>query len=170
MIALSEPPAIIREATPSNVTFQQLRPVFYDQSFERLIDNDFRKLAPNFPTPLRQIRNKISQLHEWEEGWNGSDVAAPKKPAVNNAQIWIEAMYSDVLLTHKQWKEPHVAASEDGDVLLEWWNKDRGLSIYISEEDVTYIKDWGPNIVDEMEDGVVASSATRRQLWHWLMD
>jgi hypothetical protein len=162
MIAVAEPPAIIRKATPSTATFFGLRLPSYEAQEIRLV--------LNFGMPLTQIRDKISRLHEWEDGWNGYDVAAPKKLAVNQALRWIEEMYNDVHLTSKQWKEPHIAASEDGDVLLEWWNGNKGLSVYISEESVTYIKDWGPNILHEMEDGVVSSPAMRRQLWHWLMD
>lgn len=168
MIALAEPPAIIRKqnATQANIAFPGLRPSVYDNSLEKNCVGIFLNFAP----PLVQIRAKISRLHEWVEGWNGHDVAAPKKMAVNRALIWVQQMYSDVNLTTKQWQEPHVTASEDGDVLLEWWNGDKGLSIYISENSVSYLKDWGPNIAEEMEDGVVASSEKQRQLWHWLMD
>lgn len=123
----------------------------------------------NFRAPLLEVTDKISDLLTWPEGWNGYDVAAPKPDAVRHARSWITQMYIDVLQAGEEWHTPHVAADEDGDVMFEWWNAGKGLTIYVSEESAAYLIAWGTSMIDEMEDGEATTSDTRRRLWAWLM-
>jgi hypothetical protein len=106
----------------------------------------------------------------WLERWNAYDVAAPNPNAVRRAMLWIEQMYEDALALGEEWHSPHVAADEDGDVMFEWWNEDKALTVYVSENDVRYIKGWGLNIETEMEDGEATTPERRRMLWTWLLD
>lgn len=114
--------------------------------------------------------DKIVDLLTWPEGWNGYDVAAPNPNAVRHALSWIGYMYKDALTTGNEWREPHVTADEDGDVMFEWWNGEKGLTVYVSEEGASYIRDWGPNITSEMDDGEASTPESRRMLWAWLAD
>jgi hypothetical protein len=127
-------------------------------------------LHKNFHVPLWEVTEKVLGLLRWQEGWNGFDVAAPNHKAVTRAIPWIRDMYRDALKTGREWQDPHVTADEDGDVMFEWWNGERGLTIYISEESSSYIIDWGTNITSEMDDGEASTSEKRRELWSWLTD
>lgn len=111
----------------------------------------------------------ILDLLTWPEGWNGYEVDAPNPKAVSRAIPWIVQMYADALATGEEWHNPHVTADEDGDVMFEWWNDGKGLTIYVSEESITYLMAWGTSMIDEMEDGEATTSGSRRRLWAWLL-
>ncbi len=121
-------------------------------------------------SPLVKTIGKIIDLLTWPEGWNGNDVAAPNPNAVGHALSLIKDMYEDALATGEEWHNPHVTADEDGDVMFEWWNGGKGLTIYVSEGSVSYLIAWGTNMIDQMEDGEATTSETRRRLWAWLLD
>lgn len=63
--------------------------------------------------------------------------------------------------------QPHVTASVDGDVVLEWWVGSHKLTIYVSAERVDYVKVWGPDVDTEMVDGELKLADLPR-LWTWL--
>lgn len=69
-----------------------------------------------------------------------------------------------------QWKEnpPRVSATPEGEVVLEWWNDSRKISVYFSEDAATLLRIWGPNITTEMseEDPLVMEIAV--SAWKWL--
>lgn len=122
------------------------------------------------PADLVDTLGQIDVLKDLPEGWNGHDVAAPKIEAIQDATEWIEQMYEDVVRSELAWRKPHVAADENGDVTFEWWNGDKGLTIYVSANgSVSYLKDWGPDIVDDMEDGLVSTPEKRREMWAWFV-
>ena len=66
------------------------------------------------------------------------------------------------------WEEPLINRTCDEEIVLEWWNKNRKLTIYISENRIEYIKVWGPDIDNEMQDGLISSDDTLRELWEWI--
>lgn len=129
-----------------------------------------RALNKNFDTPLWEVTDQISELLRWPEGWNGYDVAAPNHRAVNHAYSWIRSMYEDALAAREDWRKPHVTADEDGDVMFEWWNGEKHLTVYVSEQEASYVTDWGLDITNEMDDGDASTPENRRRLWMWLTD
>lgn len=120
------------------------------------------------PDELRETMVELDALGNLLPGWNGYDVAAPKPGSILRAKKWIRKMYEDVARMEAPWQDPHVAADENGDVTFEWWSGNKGLTIYVAEQEVTYLKDWGSDIVTEMEDGLVSTAEQRRELWAWL--
>jgi hypothetical protein len=64
---------------------------------------------------------------------------------------------------------PHVTSSAEGEVVFEWWNDPRKLTVYCTAEDANYVKVWGPDMVTQMEDGDATSPAARQQLWKHLL-
>lgn len=110
------------------------------------------------PAELESTFADIDALQHLEAGWNGYDVAAPKIEAIHDATEWIKQMYGEVMRSGLAWRKPHVAADENGDVTFEWWNGDRGFTVYVSADgSVSYLKDWGLDMVNDMEDGPVSS-------------
>lgn len=114
--------------------------------------------------------HKVIELQTWGEGWDGYDAAALNHNALARALRWIRDMHYDALTTGEEWSAPHVALDEDGDIMFEWWNEDKALTIYVSEDEVSYIKGWGLNIETDMEDGEATTPERRRELWDWLMN
>ncbi len=122
------------------------------------------------PADLESTFADIDTLQKLDVGWNGYDVAAPKIEAIHDATDWIGQMYEDVMRAGLAWRKPHVAADEHGDVTFEWWNGDKGLTIYVSADGgVSYLRDWGLDVVEDMEDGPVSTSEERRELWAWFV-
>jgi hypothetical protein len=122
----------------------------------------------SLPADLESTYADIDTLKDLDAGWNGYDVAAPKIEAIHEATEWIGQLYDDVSRSGLAWRKPHVAADENGDVTFEWWNGDKGLTIYVTADgNISYLKDWGPDMVDDMEDGPLATSQERRDLWAW---
>lgn len=101
---------------------------------------------------------------------DGYDSEAPELNTIEDAASWIVQMYWDALETGRGWHKPHVTADEDGDIMFEWWNEDKALTIYVSEDSVSYIKGRGLDIENEMEDGEATTSEIRQALWAWLIN
>src|SRR5215216_5698675 len=70
---------------------------------------------------LAPTLRKIESLKRLGENWNGHDVAAPDPIAILKAIAWIQSAFDEVLNRGWVWHEPHISASEEGEVVLEWW-------------------------------------------------
>jgi hypothetical protein len=65
------------------------------------------------------------------------------------------------------WQDPHTSASEDGEIVLEWWHGIKRLTVYVGPHQSSYVKSWGPHLVNEMEDGLLPEDWVV-SLWAWL--
>ena len=133
-------------------------------------DGEPRPIYRNFGEPHRKTGEEIISLSSWPEGWNGYDAAAPSPEAIRHALSWIEDLYEDTLTLDRRWIAPHVVADADGNVVLEWWEGRKKLTIYVHPDTVEYIKVWGPDIFSDMEDGEVEGTEDHRALWRWLTE
>jgi hypothetical protein len=113
---------------------------------------------------------ELGALSSWREGWNGYDAAPPNREALYRVSLWIEELHEDALTTGRGWRDPHVVADAHGNVVLEWWEGRKKLTIYIHPKAVEYVKVWGPDIFSDMEDGEVGGIKDRRALWSWLTE
>ena len=84
-----------------------------------------------------------------------------------NAVIWLIKLRRIAQLRGYWWQEPLVNFSED-EVVFEWWHGQRKVTVYISGGSAEYVRIWGPNIDQDMEDGVANTSATIEKLWQWI--
>lgn len=64
--------------------------------------------------------------------------------------------------------EPNVTTSPEGRIVFEWWNMERKLTIYVGDEGYEYIKVWGSDMDDEMEDGFARNLLEIYPLLSWL--
>lgn len=133
-------------------------------------DGEPRPIYRNFGEPHWRTKIEIAALLSWPEGWNGYDAVAPNPEAVRQAYSWIEAFYEDTLTADKGWIAPHVVADAHGNVVLEWWEGRKKLTIYVHPETVEYVKVWGPDIFSDMEDGEIEGAEDHRALWRWLTE
>jgi hypothetical protein len=118
---------------------------------------------------ILSVLEEIKKLSTWSNGWNGYDALAPKHEAIEYASRWIELFYREILDLPLDWVEPNVTASAEGEVVFDWWNDIKSLTIYIGNQSVEYLKAWGADMNTEMENGSVNSPAICRALWKWLM-
>ena len=86
----------------------------------------------------------------------------------HRSRFWIsEAKFlaSEVKLP---WMEPlinHV----DEEISFEWWSSSKKLTIYMSDSSIEFIRVWGPNIKNEMDDGEIRNPFHFVVLWQWLI-
>ncbi|OGR11132.1 MAG: hypothetical protein A2341_12125 [Deltaproteobacteria bacterium RIFOXYB12_FULL_58_9] len=112
---------------------------------------------------LRQIRS----LSRRASNWDTHGAVAVDSGGIENAQSWLRKAIEAV--GEKQWAEPLVTASADGDVVLEWWGAgQKKLTIYVAAQLVEYVRVWGKDIHEEMDDGQVEDPASFVSLWQWL--
>ena len=91
------------------------------------------------------------------ENWDGHGSARPNEHAVERARQLLEDAFRESTATG-WWQSPHISASEDGEIVFEWWNGVRKLTIYVGAEQSTFLKSWGPHVVEDMEDGVLTQT------------
>ncbi len=130
-----------------------------------------RPIYENFRTPLDETLDDIDALLTWPEEWDGYQVA-PSGDAVGHARSWITSLYEEVEYASTgswEWIDPLVVADAHRNVVFEWWEERRKLTVYVTPTGVEYVKVWGPDIFSEMEDGDVKGAEDRRKLWRWLM-
>jgi hypothetical protein len=112
---------------------------------------------------------KIYSLLTLPDGWNGYDGCAPKHSAVKRAYHWVNLLYHEVTSSGQKWLDPNVTANGEGEVVFEWWQGSKKLTIYIGDQSAEYIKVWGPDINTNMDDGQADSPDMHGSLWKWLM-
>jgi len=82
---------------------------------------------------------------------------------------WLKLLRTSVVLDKMWWREPLVNLSIDSEIVFEWWHENKKLTVYVLGNNVEYIKVWGTDIDNEMEDGSVTSSPALTDLWKWLI-
>lgn len=82
---------------------------------------------------------------------------------------WLEKLRTIAIAKKMWWCEPLVNLSIDSEIVFEWWYESKKLTVYILGNTAEYIKVWGADIDNEMEDGLVTSSAEITNLWKWLV-
>lgn len=67
------------------------------------------------------------------------------------------------------WDEPLGNVSFDKEIVLEWWHKEKKLTIYISSNSIDFVKVWGPDMDNEMEYNTMSLKMEELKfLWQWL--
>jgi hypothetical protein len=69
-----------------------------------------------------------------------------------------------------QWREPAVAHEEyNNTVEISWWRADKALIFTVAPSSpIAFLQVWGPDMQNEMEDGVSPSGDDLLALWQWL--
>lgn len=116
---------------------------------------------------LYQERGRINALGNLADNWDSFGSAKPNPASIQNALVQIESLYQSATSTGLPWIEPHISASEIGDVVFEWWCNDHKLTVYVGPDSLEYIQVWGLDIVNEMSDGIIQGNIFQI-LWQWL--
>lgn len=110
---------------------------------------------------------QIDSLSSLPHNWDGHGSVKPDAHSVERARQLLEEAFRNSQAVG--WQSPYISASENGEIVLEWWNGVRKLTIYVGPERSTYLKSWGPHVVDEMVDGVLEENWDPL-LWSWLFE
>lgn len=128
-----------------------------DEFQNRYLINDFA---------LSSAKETLWALKSRKRNWDFCDSEAPQVASIAFADELLDQFYA-ASRDSGLWIDPHFSSSEIGVVTLEWWFDERKLTVYADQQETLYIKVWGADIDNEMEDGVV-SEQNRLCLWQWL--
>ncbi len=121
------------------------------------------------PADLVNALEEIDALKDLPAGWNGYGAAAPNPTAVRKAKSLLEHICEDAIATSGTWFAPSIIADAFGNVVFEWWEDGRKLTVYVTPTVAEYVKVWGPDMFSDMEDGDIEGAEDRRALWRWLV-
>ncbi len=170
-------------ATQSTVGWYELDPVDLAARRTRTSGKNtvrFLRVIVNSTQPAREplidaLDTRLEELSDYPEGWDGGDSAAPSELAIGNARQFLQEAFRSAIRATEQrsasseWRRPHISASEDGQIVFEWWNGDRKLTLYFGDEpdSASFIRSWGPHVINEMEDGPFSPEDFGAH-WAWL--
>ena len=84
------------------------------------------------------------------------------------AEKLINILHSVALKHNWWWHTPLFNINSDNEIVLEWWNQEKKLTIYVAEGVIDYIKVWGADMDNEMEDGSIDLEDDLTELWQWI--
>jgi hypothetical protein len=118
---------------------------------------------------LRAERLRLERLSALNENWDGHGSAAPSQRAISKAsKDVLPQLYQAISTEANGWTTPHITASEAGEIVLEWWHRERKITLDISSAGVEYFKIGGLDIDNEMEGGEILSERDFLPVWTWL--
>jgi hypothetical protein len=98
-----------------------------------------------------------------------ADVEPIASETVNVAKQFLCEFRELINATEHGWRVPRIASDGNGDIAIEWWKDGRALIFSIvSNGDIEYLEAWGPNINEQMEEGVNPDSDLLVELWEKL--
>ncbi|MCA3268752.1 MAG: hypothetical protein INF44_00210 [Thalassospira sp.] len=117
---------------------------------------------------LEQFINEIDSLNSWPKNWDGNNSAKPKMNSIKNAKIWGKEFYALAVKNEYEWRKPFVSADEEGNVVLEWWYKDRNLTLDLSGNEAIFSETRNADSSPKITTGILTHSAIASKL-KWLI-
>jgi hypothetical protein len=105
----------------------------------------------------------LDSMASWPDGWNSYDALAPRKELIEKAKEWLTSLHGSV---GRFWLAPNITGTGEGGVIMEWWSRERKVSVYIEAYDIWCLKVWGSSVA-EMEEND-ASLPGFVNVWYWL--
>jgi hypothetical protein len=91
----------------------------------------------------------------------------PSAHAVDLATVYLERLFERAVRLGS-WSPPHVTISENSEIVFEWWQNAKKITLYFGNNEPEYIKVWGTNIDSEMDSGVLSDGWNLTSIWLWL--
>jgi hypothetical protein len=116
-----------------------------------------------------EARHRIRRLFQLPENWDGYGSTKPDFNAIVRAYLALRKMFQTASLSGYGWTNPNVSADESGAVVFEWWRGGYKLTVYVTANEMSYVRVWGDDMDTEMEDGEIDSIGYDfSALWGWL--
>jgi hypothetical protein len=126
-------------------------------------------IYPDFERTLK-INFRNTYLHDLSKSLLPSSLQSSIIINLNtilNAVNWIIELRKIVGSRKYWWSEPLVNIF-DSEIVFEWWHDAKKVTVYFSETSAEFIKVWGANIDNEMEEGIAETNDQIEVLWKWL--
>lgn len=109
--------------------------------------------------PLEAVDRKIRSL--------SSEAGTPTDRAINSATQFLRILFGRAVKLGA-WNSPHITLSENNEIVFEWWQGNKKITLYFGDGEPEYIKVWGTDIDDEMDSGPLTDGWNLTSLWLWL--
>ena len=117
---------------------------------------------------LNQFITEIDLLVSWSKNWDGNNAAKPRINSIKNAKLWGKQIYTLAVKNEYEWRKPFISADEEGNVVLEWWYKDRNLTLDISANEVFFSETRNADSSPKITTGILTHSSIASKL-KWLI-
>ena len=119
-----------------------------------------------FPTVKSTLGNLKSMLGNLKE----EELQSLDYKVLDKAEELIKKLHSISKANRLWWHQPLLNISIDDEIVFEWWHKEKKLTIYVCPNTIDFIKVWGANMDDEMEDGSIylSKNSAILSLWQWI--
>ena len=119
----------------------------------------------------RYLTDQFAALREKQGGSDSLDSPAPTSERIAEAKETLALFQASALARGVRWHNPNISGNERGEITLEWWWQSRSLTVFVGAAGaVRYLKAWGANIENEMEDGELNRISDFVQIAHWLYE
>ena len=116
---------------------------------------------------LREIFTYLNKMSQWKAGWDLHEAKKPQPSSIVKSKEFISELLSFTELNSYSFLKPHITANSEGNIVFEWYKGEKELSVYVSKQEIFYIKAPSPEI-DEMEDEIIHSVSDMERVWEWL--
>lgn len=115
-----------------------------------------------------QFQLVLQELRARPADWDGRGSLAANASSLFEASVLFDTALEETSGLHFDWVAPHVGLDENGHVVLEWWNRQKKLTVYAAPGDAEFVCSWGHNIEQQMHsDNLVPGGFARSWRWLW---
>ena len=139
------------------------------QELVRTLETASQQVIAFDEDPLESSPHVLKEMLSWSENWDGHGSAQPSKEAILDAARWIGRFNGIAVATRHPIPKPHISADEEGAVVFEWWGGGRKLTLYFTGERVEFVRVWGPDMDNEMQEGTVTRPERAVAMLQWLV-
>ena len=112
------------------------------------VSSEVTQAQPFHPLAIVDLDQAMNKMASLMQGTS----RVPTQGAVELALEWLSLTF-DRGYKLGGWRRPHISSTEDGEVVFEWWQGKRNLTLYFSDNGAEYIEVWGPDMDNEMLSG-----------------
>lgn len=144
-----------KDRTRKNVDYLSKVPDFLEQRHSSF-SIDLNYIFPTVKSMLGNLKEKELQSLDYKILYKAEELIKKLRSISKKNKLW--------------WHQPLLNISIDDEIVFEWWHKEKKLTIYVCPNVIDFIKVWGADMDNEMQDGSIDLSKNYAILclWQWI--
>ncbi|MGL5033566.1 MAG: hypothetical protein ACRC6M_07170 [Microcystaceae cyanobacterium] len=144
-----------KDRTRKNIDYLSKVPDFLEQRHSG-IPIDLTYIFPTVKSMLGNLKEEELQYLDYRVLYKAEELIKKLRSITQKNKLW--------------WHQPLLNISIDDEIVFEWWHKEKKLTIYVCPNTIDFIKVWGADMDDEMEDGSIylSNHDAILGLWQWI--